>query len=217
RQSAAHGDRRQKQQTADGRDWRPALSHFRVSFLAALGMAPIVATSAGNSIVPDGRTDTTVAVDGTTINVRTRTKRGGNAFNSFHDFNVKRNNTANLHLPDGSKNLINLVHDSRAVINGTLNSIKNGRIGGHIVFADPHGVVVGANGVVNVGSLLMTTPTSEFMDRVIAKDGTIDDAAVARLLRGQAPISDDGLVQVDGEINAAGAIEISGMDVAVTG
>src|SRR5699024_3417792 len=65
--------------------------------------------------------------------------------------------------------------------------------------------------------LLMTTPTSEFMDRVIAKDGTIDDAAVARLLRGQAPISDDGLVQVDGEINAAGAIEISGMDVAVTG
>ena len=34
-----------------------------------------------------------------------------------------------------------------------LNALKGGQIGGHVLIANPHGIVVGSQGVVNVGAL----------------------------------------------------------------
>lgn len=192
----------------------PPLTPFRLAVLAAMGVSQI---AGANQIVTDGRTKTSIEVTGSVTDIRTQTIRGQNGFNSFHDFRVDQGNTVNLHLPHGTQNLINLVHDSRAVINGTLNGVLDGHIGGHVVFADPHGIVVGASGVLNVGSLLLTTPTSEYMDRIISPTGAIDDAAVDKLLAGEAPVSDEGVILVNGTVNVAHAVELNGQDVTVSG
>ena len=116
--------------------------------------------AAAQSIVPDGRTQTSVSTAGKVVNVTTATVTGANAFNSFSRFSVDQGITANLFLPGGASNLINIVRDARTDINGVLNAIKDGRIGGNVWFANPNGFVVGATGVVNVGSLSVATPTA---------------------------------------------------------
>ncbi len=123
-------------------------------------------------IVPDGRTTTTT--NGSVSTVTTGTVSGPNAFNSYSRFEIGAGNTGNLILPNGTSNLINLVNGtSPTTINGVLNAYKNGQIGGNVYFADPNGFVVGKSGVVNVGSLNVTTPTREFMNSVIGADGQL--------------------------------------------
>src|SRR5690606_16617627 len=94
-------------------------------------------------ILPDGNTATQVGASGPVTQVTTATVRGENAFNSFSRFSVGAGDTVNLYLPTGTRNLLNLVHDERTQIDGVLNSIRNGGIGGNVYLANPHGVVVG--------------------------------------------------------------------------
>src|SRR3954462_10262818 len=69
-------------------------------------------------IVTDGRTQTTLQTSGNVTNVMTSTISGANAFNSFSQFGVGRGNTVNLQLPSGTQNLINVVRDAPAYVNG---------------------------------------------------------------------------------------------------
>ena len=57
--------------------------------------------AAAQSIVPDGRTQTSVSTAGKVVNVTTATVTGANAFNSFSRFSVDQGITANLFLPGG--------------------------------------------------------------------------------------------------------------------
>ena len=137
-----------------------------------------------NQIIPDGRTQTGLQTSGNVTNVTTSTVSGPNAFNSFSQFGVGQGNTVNLQLPSGSQNLINIVRDAPAYVNGTLNSYANGKIGGNVYFADPQGFVVGATGTVNVGSLNVSTPTREFTDKLIGAQGQINGAAMMNAVPG---------------------------------
>src|SRR5690606_24931345 len=120
---------------------------------------------------------------------------GSSAFNSFTHFEVATGGVLNFILPTSTDNLVNLVTDAQVLINGTVNSFLEGqadRIGGHIVFADPHGIVVGASGVLNVGSLLLSTPTAAFMDSMLSMVDTtltIDEDTALVLLTGEAALS----------------------------
>lgn len=172
----------------------------------ACGVAPAMA----QSIVADGRTQTQVSVSGAVTNISTQTIRGSNAYNSFARFNVDAGNTVNLHLPGATGNLLNLVYGEQSYINGLVNSYKNGAIGGNVYFFNPHGIVVGSGGVLNVGSLTLATPTAAFMDRLVNPSGLIDDAATAQALAGQIPLSQTGLLWVKGRIHAADAVTLAG-------
>ncbi|MCC7484889.1 MAG: leukotoxin LktA family filamentous adhesin [Burkholderiales bacterium] len=192
--------------------WDGALCYF-----LALQAVIIPGVAAGQSIVPDGRTRTAVTTRGAVTDVTTATVRGANAFNSFATFSVGQGATANLHLPSGTANLVNLVRDARTDIHGVVNSIRDGRIGGNVWFANPHGFVVGPAGVVNVGSLHVATPTQAFVDGFFLSPGNPDDAAVAQLLAGTAPRNGSGLISIQGQVNAiegvslaAGAINAGG-------
>lgn len=166
-------------------------------------------------IVTDGRTATSVVQNGAVTDIRTETIRNGNGFNSFSQFNVGSGETANLYVPDSANALINIVRDQRSEINGILNGYKNGQIGGDIYFANPHGMVVGESGVINVGSLTVTTPDSASLERLIGADGKIDDLAVAQLKSGNLPLSESGLVSIRGQVNAKGAVTLSARDVGI--
>ncbi|GHD53762.1 leukotoxin LktA family filamentous adhesin [Marinobacter persicus] len=168
----------------------------------------------GNNITKEGSTDTSIQVDGNQTDIRTGTIKGNSGFNSFGRFEVASGNTVNLHVPSGKDNLVNLVHDAQAQINGTLNGMKSGQIGGNIIFADPHGLVVGSQGVVNVGSLVVTTPTKGEMDAILdsatnaSVDGAAMDREVARLMRGDYQSSSDGEIRIEGQVNAEGGINL---------
>ena len=103
----------------------------------------------------------------------------------------------NLHVPNSAQNLLNMVHDSQTNINGVLNSIKNGQIGGNVFFANPHGFVVGAGGMVNVGSLTAITPTRTFMNSFFDGPGQPNQSATTQLLAGSVPINPDAFISIE--------------------
>lgn len=187
--------------------------------LGAGGMAlltPVEAQAQG--IVTDGRTATTVSGAGTAnVTIDTGTVKGVNAFNSFSQFNVSGGQTVNLNLPTGTANLLNLVRNNASQIDGIVNAYKDGRIGGNVFFFNPHGFVVGAGGQMNVGSLLMATPTSAFMDKLVGAGGAIDDAAVADALAGRIPLTTSGLITVQGRIRAADGALLQANRVEISG
>lgn len=168
-------------------------------------------------IVVDGRTNTTVDVNGTVSNVSTSTVHGINAFNSFSRFNVYEGNTVNLNVPNSAVNLINLVNGDTSYINGILNSIKNGQIGGNVYLLNPDGVIFGKNSTVNVGSLNVFTPSRQQMDKYMDFEGNINDVEVGKLLDGEIALTDSGLIIADGKINAINKIAMAAGNVNVNG
>ncbi|WP_302173380.1 leukotoxin LktA family filamentous adhesin [uncultured Hydrogenophaga sp.] len=181
--------------------------------VGSLGAVLAGASVAAQPIVTDGRTQTTVQVQGTVTDISTTTVHGNAAFNSFQRFNVDAGQTVNMHLPGQTSHLLNLVHGERSYINGLVSSYQNGQIGGHVYFLNPQGVIVGRQGVLQVGSLTITTPTTDFMNRLISPLGVIDPAATAQVLAGQVPLSSSGLVRVQGRILATQAATLAGSQV----
>jgi hypothetical protein len=169
------------------------------STLAFAQQAPVA--PGVNNITTTGLTATNVVTRGSVTTVTTNTVSGATGFNSFGNFQVGVGNTANLMLPNGTNNLVNLVRDSQVYVGGTLNSYKNGQVGGNVYFADPYGFVVGSRGVVNTGTLNITTPTRQFMDTVIGPNGQINNAAAAALMSGDIPVSPNGFVAIRGRVN----------------
>lgn len=183
--------------------WKPALC-----YLLAFQQLMVPTIAGAQAIVADGRTATTVSTSGSVTNITTGTIRAANAFNSFSVFNVAQGTTANLFLPNGTLNLINLVRDQRTTIDGILNAIKDGKIGGNIYFANPNGFLISQSGVVNVGSLGLSTPTPAYIDKFFTSPGNPNDAAVASLLNGTAT-RNAALISVLGQINAIDGISLS--------
>ncbi len=201
-------------------------NRITAALLASMGVLPSWAMADANNItlhngnfgagigaVTGMTTATTITnTNATTTDITTATVRGNTGFNSFGQFVVGSGNTVNLYVPNGAGNLVNLVHDAKAQINGTLNGISDGKVGGNIIFADPHGLVVGASGVVNVGSLTVTTPSAAQMQNLatIAHQGSVTETtdAVAALKAGSYNGSADGEVKIQGKVNTTGSINL---------
>ena len=188
-----------------------------LSFFLGLNLLVVVAPAAAQAIRTDGRTATAVTTNGAVTDVRTSTLAGGNAFNSFQAFNVLAATTTNLHVPSSAANLINIVRDERTNIDGVLNSIKDGRIGGKLWFANPHGFIVGAGGTVNVGSLNVSTPTQQFVENFFLAPGSPSAMAVSSLLDGTAPRNNNGAISIQGKLNAIDGVTLSAGTVNVGG
>ena len=173
----------------------PHRTRIALALLAAFG--PALPVLAGNVIIPTGKTGTELKVDGNTTDITTRTVNNGIGLNTFSTFEVERGNMVNLHVPGSASTLLNIVYDSPILINGIVNGLKNGSIGGKIVFADPHGMVVGASGVLNLGSLTVLTPARSFLDGLAGSGDSFDMDGVGTLLAGGAPASADGVIRID--------------------
>lgn len=190
-------------------------NRITAALLMAIGGIPAwAAADAGTNTITlhtGMPTATSMVTNGTVTDITTSTVRGNTGFNSFGHFNVNAGNTVNLHVPAGKANLVNLVHDSRTVINGTLNGLKDGSIGGNIIFADPHGLVVGASGVVNVGSLTVTTPSAAQMSQLAAtmtNGSDADGTALAADLMAGKYNGGSGEVSIQGQVNSAGSVNL---------
>jgi hypothetical protein len=174
-------------------------------------------TAFANDIKIDGSTKTHINYETNNVtNISTETVKNNNAFNSFKVFDVSQNNIVNLFLPENTENLINLVHNQASYIDGTLNSIKNNQIGGNVYFLNPHGIMIGAEGIINVGSLTAVTPTPTFMNSVFDSPNVPSMTAVNTIMNGSLPINSSGLISISGKVNAIKDIELNSANVTVT-
>ena len=85
---------------------------------------------------------------------------GQTQFRNYDKFNLSKGDIANLMYKDGYKYFVNLVKN-QVNINGIVNTMKgNNFFNGHAIFVSPQGIVIGASGVLNVGSLSLMTPST---------------------------------------------------------
>ena len=89
-------------------------------------------------------------------------------YKKYENFNLSKGDIANLIYKYGADNIetfINLV-DNKININGIVNSMRDGNFyNGKAIFVSPNGMIVGASGVLNVGSLGVYTPTDVTYNR----------------------------------------------------
>lgn len=184
-----------------------------VALACTISLTPVYS----QQIITDGNTNTSLNINGSVTDVTTTTTKGSNAFNSFSRFNVNAGNIVNLVVPEASENLINLVNSEQSQINGVLNSIKAGQVGGNVFLVNPHGIVVGSEGVINVGSLTAVTPTVDFANNFFNAPGDPADASITAVINGTAPINSSAVINMSGEINAITNVKLDGGNVNVEG
>lgn len=173
--------------------------------------APFVTEAAVEAVPGSG---TTVQNNGNVAEVTTTTVAGKHAINQFNKFDVAGNEVANLYLPkqqgspDPTVNLFNLVKE-KININGVVNGLKNGKIGGNLYFLSSNGMVVGNTGVINAGAIHAFVPSQSAMDALNSKIG-LNGGHIANV-----PAVVDALHQYETQsssvpLNGQGSIEIKG-------
>ena len=85
-------------------------------------------------------------------------------YRKYKDFNLDKGDIANLIFKYGNNDInsfVNLV-DNQININGLVNSMRDGKFyNGNAIFISPNGMIIGPSGVINVGSLSISTPTQD--------------------------------------------------------
>lgn len=137
------------------------------------------------------------------------------AMSHFKDFKLDAGQIANMYFGQNEQgaadHLVNFVN-TRIDINGTVNAIKNSKIGGNLFFLSSQGMVVGAQGVINAGTLYVSTPNVKIYEELVNNfKGTkpiTDDAALKDALFYSVPINESGTISVLGKINATDGVNL---------
>ncbi|KHM49696.1 hypothetical protein NZ47_12480, partial [Anaerovibrio lipolyticus] len=125
--------------------------------------------------------------------------------NRFDKFVLANGDRADMFFNQQGQNnyantLVNMVN-SQVNINGVLNAVQNGQIGGNLYFLSPDGIVVGSQGVINAGS---------FTGMVVQKDAFAEffegEENKKRGSGGQFTIDDITKLPTSGTINVSGHI-----------
>ena len=139
---------------------------------------------------------------------------GTTGLNRFKYFDVGAGQIANLYFQkkngDPLNTLVNTV-ESQISISGTVNAVRNNKIGGNLYFLSPKGMVVGAGGVINAGSLTVIGTVTTF-------SGSGDDAAVKAaeaIAAGAWDLEGDSKIDIHGQINAATGIDLRAARIAI--
>lgn len=146
-------------------------------------------------------------------------RNGSVAANKFTKFQVGEKHLVDMHLPEKTNHLVNFV-DNKISVNGTVNALKENKIGGNLYFVSPQGMIVGKTGVINAGSLTAVITTddaykkySELSDKKLPLGlGQTEEQALATLQKmqqGEVPLNPVGVITVNGSINAGNRITLA--------
>ncbi len=138
--------------------------------------------------------------------------------NRFEQFELSQKHIANLHHATGSSTLVNFVNQ-KITVDGTVNSVVNQTdIGGELVFISPQGMVVGATGVINTGSLTVAAPTDDkFKDWRDAADDAHQKSNLPldAIRQGEIPMNRRAVITIDGSINAGNQVTLAAISIDV--
>ena len=170
-------------------------------WLGRQALAGDPATLTAGNIVRTGQKDNLIASG--TAHIYAEKASNGVGLNAFEHFSVGNNQIANMYFQkEGStevlNTLVNTVND-RISIYGTVNALRNNKIGGKLYFLSDKGMVVGAGGVINAGALTMITSGTTFDTPAQAADAI---TANNWELNPTAPID------IHGQINTATGIDL---------
>lgn len=170
-----------------------------------------------------------VSAESGVYNIYAQKLHGDIAINEFAKFQLDANYIANLYFHKQGEtinagNLLNFVN-TRIDINGTVNAIKNGTIGGNLFFLSPEGMAVGKRGVINTGALYVMAPATtslpgesnyESLKGVFDKGAATEDHLNA-IKNGSPliPLNPSGTISVLGKINAADDVKLYAAQIAV--
>ena len=177
--------------------------------MTAVSPLAVAQALAQTVITPTGETATSLhpGGGGTSTTIETGTIKAGTAFNKFSAFTVDPNFTVNMVVPTQADRLVNIVGGApvsiRGIVSGYKGMVTDATRGGDIYFVAPRGFIVGAEGVVNVGSLTVVTPTDAVADRLMTNPLTLASVISA----GAIDLSSSGIT-IDGHINAIDAIRL---------
>ena len=154
-----------------------------------------------------------------TYNIEAAKVSGNTGFRQYEKFKLDNGDIANLLYKDSYNKFVNLV-DNQVNINGVVNTMKdNNFFNGHAIFVSPNGIVVGASGVLNVGSLTMATPSQSKFDAM--KNAYSGDALsnyeVGKDKYKEILTDSHGNVIINGKIMARGDVEVYGDTITVKG
>lgn len=143
-------------------------------------------------------------IDPTAIN-------GDVGIRQFENFNLSAGDIANLIYKYGIKDIstfVNLV-DNKINIDGIVNTVRDGKFhNGHAVFISPNGMVVGASGVLNVGSLSILTPTEDKYKDLTNNPRAFDLSQIKD--------KSNADVELKGQIFSRGNVDIAGKNVTIS-
>ncbi|MDY6290423.1 MAG: leukotoxin LktA family filamentous adhesin, partial [Succiniclasticum sp.] len=147
------------------------LSRQVLMALTAAGFFMTPFSAYASAITPANTThSSTVVSNGNVHTVYVQEANGTVGRNRFTDFRLDQGNIANMRFNQQGNtatvyHLVNLVQN-KIEINGTVNAIKDSTIGGHLIFASPQGIVVGASGVINAGQFSAMVPSQAHFDKL---------------------------------------------------
>ena len=142
------------------------------------------------------------------FNINPADIKGDLGFRHYEKFNLSKGDTANLNYTDIST-FVNMV-DNQVNINGVLNTVRNNQFyNGNAIFVSPNGMVVGASGVLNVGSLGVYSPDKGTYNNLV-KDPSEANLEKAKNKNIGAPI------KIDGKVFAANNVELNGGEITVS-
>lgn len=146
---------------------------------------------------------------------------GDNAVSVFSKFDLTQGDIANMYFGldknGDASNLYNFVND-HININGTVNAIRGGKLGGNIFFISSDGITVGSTGVINAGTINMVTPVSG--DYSSLKGDALNKADFdlgSRMDNGMVSINPEGTIQVEGRMNAVDGIRMQSANINLQG
>lgn len=144
---------------------------------------------------------------------------GSVAANKFTKFQVGEKHLVDMHFPQNTNHLVNFV-DNKISVNGTVNALKEKKIGGNLYFVSPQGMIVGKTGVINAGSLTAVITTDDAYRKYSALSdkkfplglGQGEEEALATLQKmqqGEVPLNPTGVITVKGSINTGNRITLA--------
>lgn len=194
-----------------------ALGLGALSLAAALGMTcyPMTANAVGIERVDGGVMESS----GNTHNIYASEVRNTIGVNRFGKFNLEENNIANMYFHTKNNpaaeasNLLNFVAD-KINVNGTINAIRNNKIGGNLYFLSKEGLVVGKTGVINAGTFNMYTRNESYQtNEALFKD--FDQ--IVNMKEDLNRLNDDAKIEVYGQINTVDGLRLKAGSVIIGG
>ena len=170
-----------------------------------------------------------VSAESGVYNIYAQKLHGDIAINEFAKFQLDANDIANLYFHKQGEtinagNLLNFVN-TRIDINGTVNAIRNGTIGGNLFFLSPEGMAVGKSGVINTGALYVMAPATTSLPgesnygslKGVFNTGAATEDHLNAIKNGSPliPLNPSGTISVLGKINAADDVKLYAAQIAV--
>ncbi|UUV17161.1 leukotoxin LktA family filamentous adhesin [Fusobacteria bacterium ZRK30] len=156
-----------------------------------------------------------ISINDNIIDINPEEINGKNAFNEFDKFGLDANKIANMYFnkigeTKSADNLFNFVYD-RIKIDGTVNAIKNNKIGGNLFFLSSDGMIVGSKGVINAGSINMITPTEDYMNKIKGNRSLLtgeNTTTFKDIKDDRIYLNPQGTITINGSLNAVDKIKL---------